>query len=110
MDRSHDRLHEVVSELSINPHQRNMLTVMSLHRLNGRGVGARYDGTYNYNGQSSSYIGSCDGKYTGTVAGLDATYRDNIGKFIEAQLDGYEKAAGWIFWTWKTGTFLDVLF
>ncbi|KAH0005087.1 glycoside hydrolase, partial [Aureobasidium melanogenum] len=70
--------------------------------LNGRGVGARYDGTYNYNGQSSSYIGSCDGKYTGTVAGLDATYRDNIGKFIEAQLDGYEKAAGWIFWTWKT--------
>lgn len=78
--------------------------------LNGRGVGARYDGTYNYNGQSSSYIGSCDGKYTGTVAGLDATYRDNIGKFIEAQLDGYEKAAGWIFWTWKTGMFSDILF
>ncbi|CAD0052013.1 unnamed protein product [Aureobasidium pullulans] len=71
--------------------------------LNGRGVGARYDGTYNYNGQSSYYIGSCDGKYTGSVSGLDSTYRDNIGKFIEAQLDAYEKAAGWIFWTWKTG-------
>lgn len=78
--------------------------------LNGRGVGARYDGTYNYNGQSSSYIGSCDGKYSGTVAGLDATYRENIGKFIEAQLDGYEKAAGWIFWTWKTGMFLMFYF
>lgn len=71
--------------------------------LNGRGVGARYDGTYNYNGQSSYYIGSCDGKYTGSVSGLDSTYRDNISKFIEAQLDAYEKAAGWIFWTWKTG-------
>jgi glucan 1,3-beta-glucosidase len=71
--------------------------------LSGRGVGARYDGTYNYNGQSSFYIGSCDGKYSGTVAGLDPTYRNNMAKFIEAQLDGYEKAAGWIFWTWRTG-------
>lgn len=77
--------------------------------LNGRGVGARYDGTYNYNGQTSYQIGSCDGKYTGSVGGLSSTDKTNIGKFIEAQLDGYEKAAGWIFWTWKTGKLNSIL-
>lgn len=69
--------------------------------LNGRGVGARYDGSYNDNGQTSSYIGSCDGKYSGTVSGLSAADKSNIGHFIEAQLDAFEEAAGWIFWTWK---------
>jgi len=68
--------------------------------LNGLGVGARYDGTYNYYGTGSSFIGSCVGKDVGTVAGLSATDKSNIGHFIEAQLDAYEKGynAGWIFW------------
>ncbi|GAB7357494.1 hypothetical protein MBLNU459_g0028t1 [Dothideomycetes sp. NU459] len=70
--------------------------------LNGRGVGARYDGTYNYNGATSSWIGSCDGKYIGTVDALSSADKDNIGHFVEAQMDAFEKAAGWIFWTWKT--------
>ena len=91
-------------------HKFNRRNILTVFRLNGRGVGARYDGTYNYNGASSSYIGSCDGKFSGSVSGLDSTYRDNIGKFIEAQLDGYEKAAGWIFWTWKTGMCYKNLF
>ncbi|WPH01774.1 glucan 1,3-beta-glucosidase [Acrodontium crateriforme] len=69
--------------------------------LNGRGIGARYDGTYNYNNQGSSYIGSCDGKYSGTVAGLGQADHNNIKAFIEAQMVAFEKAAGWIFWTWK---------
>ncbi|KAF1981657.1 glycoside hydrolase family 5 protein [Aulographum hederae CBS 113979] len=69
--------------------------------LNGLGVGARYDGTYAING-GSSYIGSCDGKYTGSVKNLSAADKGNLRKFIEAQLDAYESAAGWIFWTWKT--------
>lgn len=69
--------------------------------LNGRGVGARYDGTYDNNGQGSSYIGSCDGKYDGTVAGLGEADHNNIKSFIEAQMVGFEKGAGWIFWTWK---------
>lgn len=69
--------------------------------LNGRGVGARYDGSYNYNGQGSSYIGSCDAKTTGTVAGLGEADHNNIKTFINAQMAAYEKAAGWIFWTWK---------
>ena len=65
--------------------------------LNGLGVGARYDGTFS---AGSSFIGSCAGKSVGTVAGLSATDKTNIGRFIEAQLDAYEKSynAGWIFW------------
>jgi glucan 1,3-beta-glucosidase len=67
--------------------------------LNGRGVGARYDGTF---GQGSSYVGSCDGKYVGTVDGLGEADRNNIRSYIQAQMVGFEKAAGWIFWTWRT--------
>ncbi|RYO74941.1 hypothetical protein DL764_010623 [Monosporascus ibericus] len=70
--------------------------------LNGRGVGARYDGTFNFNGQTSQYIGPCDGKYSGTVEQLSEADRANIRRFIHAQMAAYEKADGWIFWTWKT--------
>lgn len=66
--------------------------------LNGKNKGARYDGTFN----NAPKIGDCTGKSTGTVAGLSADDKNNVGRFIEAQLDAYEKAAGWIFWTWKT--------
>ena len=66
--------------------------------LNGLGKGARYDGTLS----GSSYVGSCDGKYTGTVAGLSSDDKKNIRSFIEAQLDAYEAHTGWVFWTWKT--------
>lgn len=66
--------------------------------LNGKDKGSRYDGTLD----DSSYVGSCDGKSTGSVASLSSDDKNNVGRFIEAQLDAYEKAAGWIFWTWKT--------
>lgn len=65
--------------------------------LNGKNKGARYDGTFN----GASKIGDCTGKYTGSVSGLSNDDKHNIGRFIEAQLDAYEKATGWIFWTWK---------
>ncbi|KAH6035944.1 hypothetical protein HBI82_024640 [Parastagonospora nodorum] len=66
--------------------------------LNGKDKGARYDGTLS----GSSKVGDCAGKYTGSVAALSNDDKYNIRRFIEAQLDAYEKAAGWIFWTWKT--------
>lgn len=66
--------------------------------LNGKNKGARYDGTLN----GAPKIGDCTGKSTGTVAGLSSDDKYNIGKWIEAQLAAYEKASGWIFWTWKT--------
>ena len=66
--------------------------------LNGRGVGARYDGTY----EGSYFIGSCDGYASGTVEGLSQESKQNIESFIQAQMVAFEKADGWIFWTWKT--------
>lgn len=66
--------------------------------LNGRGYGARYDGSYS----GSSYVGSCDGKSSGTVAALSSDDKTNIRRYNEAQLDAYEQGNGWIFWTWKT--------
>ena len=66
--------------------------------LNGLGKGARYDGTY----PESNYTGSCEGKYTGTVDGLSEDDKFNVRTFIEAQLDSFEQASGWVWWTWKT--------
>ena len=66
--------------------------------LNGKNRGARYDGTY----EDSYYIGSCEGKTSGTVAGLSQDDKSNLTKFIQAQINAFEGADGWIFWTWKT--------
>ncbi|MCJ1229656.1 exo-1,3-beta-glucanase [Toensbergia leucococca] len=66
--------------------------------LNGLGKGARYDGTF----PDSTAVGSCNGKYTGTVANLSDDDKSNIRHLIEAQLDAYEQHTGWFFWTWKT--------
>lgn len=66
--------------------------------LNGLGKGARYDGTF----PDSYKVGDCSGKYEGTVAGLSSADKENLGRYVEAQMDAYEKHTGWIFWTWKT--------
>lgn len=66
--------------------------------LNGRGIGARYDGTYQKDGQGSYYIGDCNRKYEGSVEGLSSEEKQNIKSFIGAQMAAYEKASGWIFW------------
>jgi glucan 1,3-beta-glucosidase len=66
--------------------------------LNGRNTGARYDGTFG----GGARIGSCDGKYSGSVAALSGDDKNNIRRYIEAQLDAYEAKTGWIYWTWKT--------
>ena len=65
--------------------------------LNGKGKGARYDGTFD----GGSVYGSCDGKYKGETKDLSQNDKDNIRSFIEAQMDAYEQHTGWIFWTWK---------
>lgn len=66
--------------------------------LNGRGMGARYDGSY----PGTTYIGSCDGKFTGSETDLSDNDKNNMRQFIEAQLDAFETGRGWFFWTWKT--------
>jgi len=67
--------------------------------LNGKGIGARYDGTF---AGSNGAIGTCAGKSVGTVSGLSDEDRANIRRFIEGQLDAYEKGSGWLYWTWTT--------
>lgn len=65
--------------------------------LNGLGKGARYDGTL----AGSSYVGSCDQKFSGTVDDMLAVDKVNLQMFVEAQMDAYEQHTGWIFWAWK---------
>ncbi|KAI9821066.1 MAG: exo-1,3-beta-glucanase [Pycnora praestabilis] len=66
--------------------------------LNGLGKGASYDGSL----AGTTYVGDCSRKNVGTVEGLSDSEKDNLSTFIQAQMDAYEQATGWIFWTWKT--------
>ncbi|KAL5535974.1 hypothetical protein ACEPAF_4068 [Sanghuangporus sanghuang] len=65
--------------------------------LNGRGVGARYDGSYS----GSSRVGSCQG-LSGSASTFSDDYKTFLRRFWEAQTSTYESGAGWIQWTWKT--------
>lgn len=64
--------------------------------LNGRFVGSRYDGSY----PGSTRVGSCTG-LTGSASTFTASYKTFLRQFWEAQTITYEKAQGWIQWTWK---------
>lgn len=65
--------------------------------LNGRGVGARYDGSRS----GSPRVGSCSG-LTGSGSSFSSSYKTFLRQTWEAQVITYEKASGWIMWTWKT--------
>ncbi|EPQ26674.1 uncharacterized protein PFL1_05654 [Pseudozyma flocculosa PF-1] len=66
--------------------------------LNGRGTGARYDGTF---AGSRGRIRSC-GPKSGSASGFSDGYKTLLGKMWEAQVDANEGGSGWIMWTWKT--------
>lgn len=66
--------------------------------LNGRGVGARWDGTWY---DKSIYFGSCDG-WTGDGSKFSDDYKKFLRKYWEVQVEVGEAVQGWIFWTWKT--------
>ncbi|KAF8526318.1 glycoside hydrolase [Hysterangium stoloniferum] len=66
--------------------------------LNGRGVGARWDGTYP--GQTQVF-GNCSG-LTGNTSTFSDDYKSFLRKYWEVQVEAGESATGWIFWTWKT--------
>ncbi|KAH6913081.1 glycoside hydrolase family 5 protein [Coprinopsis sp. MPI-PUGE-AT-0042] len=65
--------------------------------LNGRGVGARWDGTWFNTDQSH---GSCEG-YTGSYEGFSDEYKTFLRRYWEVQVEVGESIQGWIFWTWK---------
>jgi len=66
--------------------------------LNGRGSGARYDGSLE---GSPKAIGSCKFK-TGPGYKFSDEYKTFLRKYWEAQATAFEKGAGWLAWTWKT--------
>jgi glucan 1,3-beta-glucosidase len=58
----------------------------------------RYDGTFT----GSSYVGSCAKRISGSISQFSEAEKADTRRYIEAQLDAYEQAGGWFFWTWKT--------
>ncbi|KAJ6575428.1 exo-beta-1,3-glucanase [Mycena capillaripes] len=64
--------------------------------LNGRGKGSRYDGSFS----GETRTGSCTG-LTGSASTFSSSYKTFLRQFWEAQVITYEKAQGWIQWTWK---------
>ncbi|KAF8656255.1 hypothetical protein AX16_002691 [Volvariella volvacea WC 439] len=67
--------------------------------LNGRGVGARWDGTY-FPGPDSDFHGSCDG-FSGSSERFTDEYKAFLRRYWEAQVEVGERIQGWVFWTWK---------
>ncbi|OSD06598.1 glycoside hydrolase family 5 protein [Trametes coccinea BRFM310] len=65
--------------------------------LNGRGVGARWDGTWQ---PGQQVFGSCDG-YTGNSSAWSDDYKTFLRKYWESQVAIGEAVQGWVFWTWK---------
>lgn len=63
--------------------------------LNGYGRGTRYEGTF----QSGKSYGDCATK--GNIDSMNDGEKDQLRKYLEAQLTSWEQLAGWIFWTWK---------
>ncbi|KZS93506.1 glycoside hydrolase family 5 protein [Sistotremastrum niveocremeum HHB9708] len=65
--------------------------------LNGRGIGARYDGSYS----GSPKVGSCTG-LTGAASSFSSSYKTFLRQYWEAQVIAFERGAqGWIQWDWK---------
>ncbi len=68
--------------------------------LNGRGVGARYDGSY----PGSTYVGSC-ASFSGDGSGFSSAYKKFLGQFWAAQVQTYEKnGQGWLMVSINTQT------
>jgi len=65
--------------------------------LNGRGVGARWDGTWF---TSNVPLGSCDG-WTGSSSNFTNDYKTFLRQYWEVQTMMGENVQGWIFWAWK---------
>jgi len=65
--------------------------------LNGRGVGARWDGTWY---TPNTPLGSCAG-WTGSYSNFSADYKTFLRQYWEVQVTMGESVQGWVYWTWK---------
>ncbi|CAE6521924.1 unnamed protein product [Rhizoctonia solani] len=64
--------------------------------LNGRGVGARLDGTR----AGSTFVRTCE-DITGTMDKFTDDYKTWLRRFWDAQTIAFERGNGWVYWTWK---------
>lgn len=64
--------------------------------LNGRLVGARWDGTY----PGSEHLGNC-AAWTGSGEDFSSEYKEQLRAFRDAQVTTWLKGQGYFFWTWK---------
>ncbi|KAI0950938.1 hypothetical protein AcW1_008108 [Taiwanofungus camphoratus] len=65
--------------------------------LNGRNVGARWDGSWQPNQQ---VFGTCNG-FTGNMSTFSDDYKTFLRQYWEAQVQVGESIQGWVYWTWK---------
>ncbi|KAJ3557382.1 hypothetical protein NM688_g1502 [Phlebia brevispora] len=65
--------------------------------LNGRGIGSRWDGSFQ-SGQQT--FGSCEG-WSGNSSTFSDAYKTFLRQYYEAQIDVGESIQGWVYWTWK---------
>ncbi|KAL6302376.1 glycoside hydrolase [Sparassis latifolia] len=65
--------------------------------LNGRGVGARWDGSI---AEGQQVYGSCDG-WTGSMSTFSDEYKAFLRQYWESQVLIGESVQGWVYWTWK---------
>ena len=73
--------------------------------LNGVGIGSRYDGTFVKGSQTSYPIGSCQNNED--INSWSTERKVNTRRYVEAQLDSFEKRGGWIIWCYKTETSIE---
>ncbi|CAE7135035.1 unnamed protein product [Rhizoctonia solani] len=64
--------------------------------LNGRGVGARLDGTR----AGSTFVRTC-ADITGSMDKFSDDYKMWLRRYWDAQTIAYERGNGWVYWTWK---------
>ncbi|KAK7690699.1 hypothetical protein QCA50_005798 [Cerrena zonata] len=65
--------------------------------VNGRGVGARWDGTWQ---PGNPTLGNCSGM-SGNLSTFSNDYKTFLRKYWESQVDIGEAIQGWVYWTWK---------
>lgn len=65
--------------------------------LNGFGIGARYDGTF----EDSTFVGECG--WQNDVSQWSQEYKTATRRYIETQMTAFEtRTQGWIWWNFKT--------
>lgn len=69
--------------------------------LNGVGRGARWSGDFGQSHLNNSCEMYLDPKK------WSEDHRNNVRKYLEAQLDAWEMTGGWIFWNWKCDDAID---